>query len=67
MFGSCPVAIPTSFEHTRFPTIKEKLKHLQADRQEAFAAHEFAQQWIIEWSTEEKIPLIHSRKATWYG
>ena len=47
MFGNSPVSIPTSFEHTKFPTIEEKLKHLQADRQEALAAHEFSRQQMI--------------------
>ena len=47
MFSDSLISIPTSFEHTKFPTIKEKLKHLQANRQEALAAHEFARQWMI--------------------
>ena len=44
MFGNYPVSIYTSFEHIKFPTIEEKLKCLQANRQEALAAHEFARQ-----------------------
>ena len=44
MFGDSPVSIPTLFEHTKFPTIEKKLKHLQADKQEALVAHEFARQ-----------------------
>ena len=47
MFGDSPVLIPTSFEHTKFPTIEEKLKCLQADRQEALTAHEFSRQQMI--------------------
>ena len=44
MFGDSPISIPTLFEHTKFPTIEEKSKCLQANRQEALAAHEFARQ-----------------------
>ena len=47
MFGDSPVSIPTSFEHTKFPMIEEKLKCLQADRQEALVTHKFARQWMI--------------------
>ena len=47
MFGDSPISIPTSFEHIKFPTIEEKLKCLQADRQEALVAHEFARQQMI--------------------
>ena len=47
IIGDSPISIPTSFEHTKFPTIKEKLKCLQANRQEALTAHEFAWQQMI--------------------
>jgi len=40
MFGNSPLAIPTAFEHTKFPAVEDKLKALQKDREEALAAHE---------------------------
>jgi len=42
MFGNSSIAIPTTFEHTKFPAIEDKLKALQKDREEALAAHELA-------------------------
>ncbi len=42
MMGTSPLAIPTSFESTKFPTIDERLQQLSKDRQEALAAHEIA-------------------------
>ena len=47
MFSNSPVSVPTSFKHTKFPTIEEKLKCLQANRQEALAAHKFVRQQMI--------------------
>ena len=44
MLGIAPVAIPVSFEHMKYPTIKEKMKNLIRDREEALAAHELARQ-----------------------
>ena len=44
MLGIAPVAIPVSFEHTKYPMIEEKMKNLIRDREEALAAHELARQ-----------------------
>ena len=42
MLGITPVAIPISFENTKYPTIEEKMKKLIRDWEEALAAHELA-------------------------
>ena len=42
MLGITLVAIPISFENTKYPTIEEKMKKLIRDREEALAAHELA-------------------------
>ena len=42
MLGITPVAIPVAFEHTKYPSIEEKMKNLIKDREEALAAHELA-------------------------
>jgi hypothetical protein len=42
MNGEAPVAIPTTFENTQFPSVAEKIKNLVTSREEAFAAHELA-------------------------
>ena len=42
MFGLSPLAIPLSFEHTKYPEIEDKMITLQRNRDEALAAHELA-------------------------
>src|SRR5271169_2181177 len=54
LYGSTLVAIPTTFEHTKFPMIEEKMKHLIRDREEALAAHELA-----------RIRMAERRKTTY--
>ena len=40
MLGITPVAIPLSFENTKYPTIEERMKKMIQEREEALAAHE---------------------------
>ena len=42
MFGESPIAIPLSFENTKYPILEDKMKTLLRNRQEALAAHELA-------------------------
>ena len=42
MFGESPIAIPLSFESTKYPTMEDKMKTLKRNREEALAAHELA-------------------------
>ena len=52
MFGDSPVAVPHSFENTRFPMIKDKMKTLIENQEEALATHELARMQMIEhWRT----------------
>ena len=37
-----PVAIPLAFEHTKYPSIEEKINNLIKNWEEALAAHELA-------------------------
>jgi hypothetical protein len=37
--GEAPVAIPTTFENTKFPSVAEKIKNLVISREEVLAAH----------------------------
>ena len=46
MFESSPIAIPTPYENTKFPSVDEKIKQIQQDRLEALAAHELAKSRI---------------------
>jgi len=42
MYGYSPLAIPTSYENTKFPSVDKWIKQLQKEREEALAAHELA-------------------------
>ena len=48
MFGTSPLAIPTAFEHTKFPAVEDKIKALQKDREGAIATHELARRRMAE-------------------
>jgi hypothetical protein len=47
MNGKALVAIPTTFENTKFPSVAEKIKNLVTSR-EALAAHELARSHMAE-------------------
>ena len=57
MFGDSPVAVPHSFENTRFLMIKDKMKTLIKNQEEALAAHELAHMWMIEHRRTTFIPF----------
>jgi hypothetical protein len=48
MFRKSPMAIPLTFESTKYPTMEDKMKSLQRNREEALAAHELARNRIAE-------------------
>src|SRR6202044_2185450 len=48
MFGESPVAIPLSYESTKYPTMEDRMKALLRNREEALAAHELARNRMIE-------------------
>jgi hypothetical protein len=48
MNGKAPVAIPTTFKNTKFPSIAERIKNLVTSREEALAAHELARSHMVE-------------------
>ena len=49
MHGKAPLAIPTSFENTKFLLVAEKIKNLVTSWEEALAAHKLARSWMAEW------------------
>ena len=68
MFGDSPIAIPLSFENTKFPTIEEKMKTLIRNREEALAAHELARTCMTERRKSTFIPFKTGDKVwldTW--
>jgi len=42
MFGESPIALPLNFKNTKFPAIKDRMKTLIKNQEEALAAHELA-------------------------
>ena len=48
MFGESPVAIPLSFENTKYPTMEDKMKTLLQNREEALAARELARSHMTD-------------------
>jgi hypothetical protein len=42
------VAIPTTFENTKFPSVAEKIKNLVNSKEEALAAHKLTQSCMAE-------------------
>ena len=47
IMGIAPTAIPLTFQHTKFPDVRERLDLLNAIRHEALAAHELARQRMV--------------------
>jgi Chromo (CHRromatin Organisation MOdifier) domain len=64
MNGKAPVAILTTFENTKFPSVSKKIKNLVTSREEALAAHELARSRMWE---ESNWTLSHLRKVKWFG
>jgi hypothetical protein len=48
MFGESPIAIPVTFESTKYPTMEDKMRTLQRNKEEALAAHELARNRMAE-------------------
>jgi hypothetical protein len=48
MNSKVPIAIPMTFENTKFPSVAEKIKNLVTRREEALAAHELARSCMVE-------------------
>jgi hypothetical protein len=57
MNGKASVAIPTTFEHTKIPSVAKKVKNLVTSREEALAAHELAQSHMVEGIRSNFVPF----------
>jgi hypothetical protein len=57
MNGKAPVAIPTTFENTKFPSVAEKSRKLVTSREEALAAHELARSRMAERIKSNFVPI----------
>jgi transposase InsO family protein len=63
MFGEPPIAIPLSFENTKYPSIEEKMGTLLRNREEALAAHELARSRMIERRKSTFVPFKKGDKV----
>ena len=63
MLGITLVAIPLSFENTKYPTIKERMKKLIHEREEALAAHELARNRMAGRRRDTFVPFEKGQKV----
>ena len=63
MFGESPIAIPLSFENTKYPSIEERMGTLLRNREEALAAHELARNRMIERRRSAFVPFKEGDKV----
>jgi hypothetical protein len=61
--GNSPISIPITFSHTKFPLIKEKIKQMINDREEALAAHELARTRIANGKQLSFTPFEKNQKV----
>jgi hypothetical protein len=57
MNGKAPVAILTTFENKKFPSVAKKIKNLVNSREEALAAHELARSCMAERIKSNFVPF----------
>ena len=63
MFGESPVAIPLSYESTKYPAVEDRMKALLRNREEALAAHELARNRMIERRKSTFVPFKKGDKV----
>ena len=63
MLGITPVAIPLAFEHTKYPSIEEKMNNLIKNQEEALAAHELARTCMAGRRKDTFIPSKKGQKV----
>ena len=57
MMGTSPLAVPTTFKHTKFPSVEEQIQQLMKDQEEAIATHELAWRHMAEQHKNKSIDL----------
>ena len=63
MLGINLVAIPLSFENTKYLTIEERMKKLVKEREEALAAHELERQHMAGRRKDTFVPFEKGQKV----
>ena len=62
--GNSPISIPVTFSHTKYPSIKEKMKWMINDREEALATHELARTRIAN-RKQSNFTLFEKNQKVW--
>ena len=57
MFGESLIAVPLTFKTMKYPTMEDKMKTLQQNQEEAFAAHELARSCMADRWKSSFIPF----------
>ena len=57
------LAIPLSFENTKYPSIEERMGTLLRNREEALVAHKLARNCMIEWRKSTFVPFKKGDKV----
>ena len=63
MFGESPILIPLSLENTKYPSMKDKMKTLMQNWEEALAAHELARSRMADRWRSTFIPFKKGDKV----
>ena len=63
MFGETLIAIPLSFESTKYPNLEDKMKTLLQNQEEALVAHELAQSRMADRQKSALIPFKKDNKV----
>ena len=63
--GNSPISVPITFSHTKYPSIKEKMKCMINDREEALATHELARTRIANRKQLNFTPFEKNQKV-WF-
>ena len=61
--GNSPISVPVTFSHTKYPSIKEKMKWMINDKEEASAAHELARTRIANRKQSNFVPFEKNQKV----
>ena len=61
--GDNPISVPVTFSHTKYLSIKEKMKQMINDREEALAAHELARTRIANRKQLNFVPFRKDQKV----
>ena len=57
MFRESPITIPLAFNTMKYPTMEDKMKTLQRNREEALAVHELARSHMADRRKSSFTPL----------